>query len=78
LKSGTAKYTNKIQSLNLNFVNKELSIQTHSKSLSSSDIPKISMPKIQGWGDILKWSLQENVPGEFPYTAGLFPFKREG
>ena len=36
------------------------------------------MPKYQGWGDILKWSLQENVPGEFPYTAGLFPFKREG
>lgn len=58
--------------------NKELSIQTHSKSLSGSDIPKISMPKYQGWGDILKWSLQENVPGEFPYTAGLFPFKREG
>jgi len=58
--------------------NKELSIETHSKSLSGSDIPKISMPKYQGWGDILKWNLQENVPGEFPYTAGLFPFKREG
>lgn len=57
---------------------KELSIQTHSKSLSDSNIPKISMPKYQGWGDILKWNLQENVPGEFPYTAGLFPFKREG
>ena len=58
--------------------NKELSIETHSVSLSGSDIPKISMPKYQGWGDILKWNLQENVPGEFPYTAGLFPFKREG
>jgi len=58
--------------------NKELSIETHSKSLSDTDIPKISMPKYQGWGDILKWNLQENVPGEFPYTAGLFPFKREG
>ena len=57
---------------------KELSIETHSKSLSDTDIPKISMPKYQGWGDILKWNLQENVPGEFPYTAGLFPFKREG
>ncbi len=58
--------------------NKELSIETHSKSLSDTNIPKISMPKYQGWGDILKWNLQENVPGEFPYTAGLFPFKREG
>jgi hypothetical protein len=36
------------------------------------------LPKYKGWGDVLRWSLQENVPGEFPYTAGLFPFKREG
>ena len=57
---------------------KELSIETHTESLSHSKIPKIAMPKYTGWGDILKWSLQENVPGKFPYTAGLFPFKREG
>jgi len=57
---------------------KELKIDTHTESLSHSQIPKIAMPKYTGWGDILKWSLQENVPGEFPYTAGLFPFKREG
>ena len=38
----------------------------------------MSLPKYTGWGDLLRWSLQENVPGEFPYTAGLFPFKREG
>jgi methylmalonyl-CoA mutase len=56
---------------------KELSIETHSKSLSNSDIPKISLPKYEAWGDLLRWQLQENVPGEFPYTAGLFPFKRE-
>ncbi|HIG33012.1 MAG TPA: methylmalonyl-CoA mutase [Flavobacteriales bacterium] len=57
---------------------KEISIETHSKSLSNSDIPKISLPKYEAWGDLLEWQLQENVPGEFPYTAGLFPFKREG
>ena len=57
---------------------KEISIETKSTSLSGSDIPKISLPKYEGWGDLLKWQLQENVPGEFPYTAGLFPFKREG
>ncbi len=57
---------------------KELSIETHSKSLSNSDIPKISLPKYEAWGDLLKWQLQENVPGRFPYTSGLFPFKREG
>ncbi len=57
---------------------KELSIQTQSKSLSQLSIPKIALPKYSAWGDLLTWSLQENVPGEFPYTSGLFPFKREG
>ncbi|MDX1445618.1 methylmalonyl-CoA mutase family protein [Lishizhenia sp.] len=57
---------------------RELSIETHTESLSHSQIPKVALPKFRSWGDILKWSLQENVPGEFPYTAGLFPFKREG
>lgn len=57
---------------------KVLSLQTHTESLSHSQIPKVVTPKFKGWGDILRWNLQENVPGEFPYTAGLFPFKREG
>ena len=57
---------------------KELSIKTHTESLSHQQIPKVALPKYKSWGDILKWILQENVPGEFPYTAGLFPFKREG
>jgi isobutyryl-CoA mutase len=57
---------------------KEIKIATHTKSLSQMDIPKISMPKYTAWGDILKWNLQENVPGEFPFTAGVYPFKREG
>ncbi len=57
---------------------KELKIKTHYESLSHSQIPKISTPRYEAWGDLLKWNLQENVPGEFPYTAGVFPFKREG
>jgi isobutyryl-CoA mutase len=57
---------------------KEIGIQTHSESLSHLQIPKISLPRYSGWGDILRWSLEENVPGEFPYTAGIYPFKREG
>ncbi len=57
---------------------KEIKIQTHYESLSHSQIPKVSTPRYEAWGDILKWNLQENVPGEFPYTAGVFPFKREG
>ena len=57
---------------------KEIGIQTHSESLSHLQIPKVSLPRYQAWGDLLKWNLQENVPGEFPYTAGIYPFKREG
>jgi methylmalonyl-CoA mutase len=57
---------------------KTLSIKTHTTSLSNTSIPKVTLPKYQGWGNILQWQLQENVPGEFPFTAGLFPFKREG
>ncbi|MDN5199909.1 methylmalonyl-CoA mutase family protein [Fulvivirgaceae bacterium BMA10] len=57
---------------------KEIKVDTHTKSLSQSMVPKVSLPKYQGWGDILKWNLQENVPGEFPFTSGVFPFKREG
>ncbi|MFZ1784132.1 MAG: methylmalonyl-CoA mutase family protein [Ferruginibacter sp.] len=48
------------------------------KSLSGTVISKVILPKYKDWGDILKWQLQENVPGEFPYTAGVFPLKREG
>lgn len=57
---------------------KEIKIQTHSESLSHLMIPKVATPSYRSWGDILHWVLQENVPGEFPYTSGLYPFKREG
>lgn len=56
---------------------KELKVETHTESLSHLKIPKIALPRFEAWGDLLRWSLQENVPGEFPYTAGVFPFKRE-
>jgi isobutyryl-CoA mutase len=56
---------------------KILKIQTHTESLSRKQIPKVVLPKYKAWGDLLKWMLQENVPGEFPFTAGVFRFKRE-
>lgn len=46
------------------------------ESLSHTKIPKIAVPKYKDWGDILSWELQENFPGRFPYTAGVFPLKR--
>lgn len=48
------------------------------KSLSGTTIKKVVLPKYKDWGDIVKWQLQENVPGKFPYTAGVFELKREG
>lgn len=57
---------------------KEIRIETHTESLSHNMIPKVSLPRYQAWGDLLSWNLQENVPGEFPYTAGIYPFKRTG
>lgn len=57
---------------------KEIKIKTHYESLSHTQVPKVAVPKYSGWGDILKWSLRENFPGDFPYTSGIYPFKREG
>lgn len=57
---------------------KTITVPTNTTSLSHLQIPKVVLPKFRDWGDILTWILQENVPGEFPYTSGVFPFKREG
>lgn len=70
------KYTEPIYSFKVR--DKEIKIETHTESLSHTKIPKVALPKYKAWGDILNWCLQENVPGEFPYTAGLYPFKRQG
>jgi methylmalonyl-CoA mutase len=48
------------------------------KSLSGTRVPKVVLPKYKDWGDILQWQARENVPGHFPFTAGVFPLKREG
>ncbi|HTQ28102.1 MAG TPA: methylmalonyl-CoA mutase family protein, partial [Puia sp.] len=50
----------------------------YSNSLSGTRIPKVVLPKYRDWGDILRWQAMENVPGSFPFTAGVFPLKREG
>ncbi|MEH7222205.1 fused isobutyryl-CoA mutase/GTPase IcmF [Bacillus sp. JJ1566] len=57
---------------------KEIITILKTKSLSGLSIPKISLPGFKDFGEILRWVYKENVPGAFPYTAGVFPFKREG
>jgi methylmalonyl-CoA mutase len=52
--------------------------ELYTTTLSHTKIPKVALPRYKDWGDILKWRFTENVPGKFPFTAGVFPLKREG
>ncbi|KGX86473.1 fused isobutyryl-CoA mutase/GTPase IcmF [Pontibacillus litoralis] len=58
--------------------NKEITIDLTTESLSGLQIPKVALPTYHDWGDRLLWVLRENIPGAFPFTAGVFPFKRKG
>ncbi len=55
---------------------REIRVPLHEETLSHTRVPKVALPRYRSWGDRLHWLLQENVPGEFPYTAGVFAFKR--
>ena len=57
---------------------KEIKVPNHTESLSHLQIPKVALPKFKSWGDKVRWAMQENTPGFFPYTAGIYPFKRQG
>ncbi len=55
---------------------REIRMPLFTETLAGSRIPKVALPRFEDWGDILRWSLLENVPGQFPYTAGVYPLKR--
>ncbi len=57
---------------------REVRVPIFTRSLAQTPVPKVILPGFEDWGEIVRWSLQENVPGEFPYTAGVYPFKRKG
>jgi len=57
---------------------KDIKVENYTRSLSQSKIPKVVLPRYRDWGEIVEWCAQENVPGSFPFTAGVFPFKRKG
>ncbi len=61
-----------------NVRDKKILQEMFTTSLSGTRIPKLVLPKYKDWGDILRWQAEENVPGHFPFTAGVFPLKREG
>lgn len=57
---------------------KEITVRAGVHSLSGTLIPKVVPAPYQDWGELSRFLLKENIPGEFPFTAGVFPFKREG
>jgi isobutyryl-CoA mutase len=57
--------------------NRELRTRLTSTSLSGTKVPKVALPKYRDHGELLRWRMRENLPGEFPFTAGVFHFKRE-
>ncbi|HRH70934.1 MAG TPA: methylmalonyl-CoA mutase family protein, partial [Flavobacteriales bacterium] len=57
---------------------KEIKVPNHTESLSHLKIPKVALPKFKSWGDKVRWAMQENTPGFYPFTAGIYPFKRTG
>src|SRR6202030_4753442 len=56
----------------------ELRTQLSRESLSGTAIPRVALPRYADHGDLLRFLREENLPGYFPFTAGVFPFKREG
>ncbi len=56
---------------------REVRTALRTTSLSGTKVPKVALPKFEDPGEILKWQLRENLPGSFPFTAGVFAFKRE-
>ncbi len=57
---------------------REISGENHRTSLSGSRIPKLAPPRLDGWGDRLRFLSRENLPGHYPYTGGVFPYRRAG
>jgi isobutyryl-CoA mutase len=56
---------------------REIRTRLTQTSLSGTHVPKVALPKVQDHGELLRWRMRENLPGEFPFTAGVFHFKRE-
>jgi methylmalonyl-CoA mutase len=75
-KSEEEKYSGELYTYKVR--GKEIKVPNHTESLAHLKIPKVALPKFRSWGDKVRWAMQENTPGFFPYTAGIYPFKRTG
>ncbi|MCS6917272.1 MAG: methylmalonyl-CoA mutase family protein [Chitinophagales bacterium] len=73
--SSVQRYRNEVFTYTVR--NKEIRVKTHHQSLAHLSIPRVATPRFTAWDQIVRWYAQENFPGQFPYTAGIYPFKRE-
>lgn len=76
LKWEELKKSYQVEKLKYNIQGKEYEIDLYNKSICGSFIPKVAMPEYKSWYELLKFLYKENLPGYFPFTAGVFPFKR--
>ena len=58
--------------------NKEIRVQNYTPTLSGNRVPKVALPQTEDWASLLRWRWLENTPGAYPFTAGVFPYKRTG
>ena len=56
---------------------REVTGENYTESLSRSMIPKLAVPRLRDWGELLHFILTENLPGHYPYTGGVYPYRRE-
>ncbi len=56
---------------------RKVEVPTSTETFSRTRVPRVALPRFEDWGEILKFQLKENLPGSFPYTAGVYPFKRK-
>jgi methylmalonyl-CoA mutase len=57
---------------------KVIKVENYRESLSHQKIPKIAAPNYKSWGELLRFLMRENLPGDYPYTAGVYPYRRTG
>ena len=67
-RSGEASYTVR---------GKEIPVKTTHETMSGTKVPRVALPSSNDWGERLEWIRRENAPGSFPFTGGVFPFRRQ-
>ena len=69
-----ARYESEAQAYSVR--EREIEVRNQTETLAGLRVPRVALPRSEEWGELARYQLLENVPGSFPFTAGVFPFKR--